>query len=30
MGVVIRQRNDEEAFVIEPMLEIMSMEDEAN
>jgi hypothetical protein len=30
MGEVIRQRNDEEAFVIEPMLDIMSMEDEAN
>lgn len=30
MGEVIRHRNDEEAFVIEPILDIMSMEDEAN
>jgi len=30
MGEVIRHRNDEEAFVIEPILEIISMEDEAN
>jgi len=30
MGEIIRLKNDEEAFVIEPILEIMSMEDEAN
>ena len=30
MGEAIRNRNDEEAFVIEPMLEIASLEDEAN
>lgn len=30
MGEAIRNRNDEEAFVIEPMLEIVSLEEEAN
>jgi hypothetical protein len=30
MGEPIRLRNDEEAFIIEPILDIMSMEEEAN